>query len=338
MSSLTDKAKSIRLDNLDDVRLPSPSSSQTPSSTSPAATPGPRTGVGAFTASLAMGHQLEADNERLKLQLDKFEDAVVVEFLDPKLVRVSRYANRHELSFSGSEFQKLRDDIESAGRNVQAIKVRPLQIEDGLQTYEIVFGHRRHRACLELGLPVAAIVEDLTDAELFAEMDRENRARADLSPWEQGVMYKQALDAGLFRSQRHLAESIGVPQSAVSRSVTLADLPEFVLSAFANPLELQFRWAAAMQERLKSDPEAVKLVAAELTALLPQLPAKEVFRRLTGVALTTLPAPLQLTSGGRNVGSFGVSKSGDLEIYVNKGVLDASAQKKLSDFLLKLLG
>ncbi|MGS0755867.1 hypothetical protein ACVBEH_15110 [Roseateles sp. GG27B] len=115
-------------------------------------------------------------------------------------------------------------------------------------------------------------------------------------------------------------------------------MPEFVLSAFANPLELQFRWAAPIQERLKSDPEAVKLVAAELTALLPQLPAKEVFRRLTGVALTTLPALLQLTSGGRNVGSFGVSKSGDLEIYVNKGVLDASAQKKLSDFLLKLLG
>ena len=33
--------------------------------------------------------------------------------------------------------------------------------------YEIVFGHRRHCACMELGLPVLALVENLTEQEWF---------------------------------------------------------------------------------------------------------------------------------------------------------------------------
>jgi ParB family chromosome partitioning protein len=92
------------------------------------------------------------------------------------------------LSFSGPEFAALKAEIASAGRNVQPIKVRPPSggKEKGCE-FEVACGNRRHRACLELGLPIAAVVESLTDAELFAEMNREDREREDLTPWEQGV-------------------------------------------------------------------------------------------------------------------------------------------------------
>ncbi|MBK9363084.1 MAG: hypothetical protein IPM99_19260 [Rubrivivax sp.] len=81
----------------------------------------------------------------------------------------------------------------------------------------MVFGHRRHRACLELGLPVQAMVVDMYDQQLFEAMERENRARKNLSAWEQGTMYRRALDEGLYPSQRRLAESLGVDISLVSR-------------------------------------------------------------------------------------------------------------------------
>ena len=82
----------------------------------------------------------------------------------------------------------LKSEMESAGGNVQAIKVRPIPGTEP-QEYEIVFGHRRHRACLDLGLEVLATIESIDDKELFKEMDRENRQRADLRPYEQGLMY-----------------------------------------------------------------------------------------------------------------------------------------------------
>ena len=178
MSKLTDKAKNISFDDEDEAPA-----------AAPAPVDRPRTAMGAISASIAMGRGVEAENRDLRAKLERFEDATIVEFLDPKRIKPSRFANRHELSFAGAEFEGLKAEIQAAGRNVQPIKVRRVgQGGDGQDEYEIAFGHRRHRACLELGLPVAAIVEVLTDAQLFTEMERENRERQDLSPWEQGVM------------------------------------------------------------------------------------------------------------------------------------------------------
>lgn len=184
--------------------------------------------------------------------------------LDPSVIHPSRWANRHELSFAGSDFQQLKDEIAGAGKNVQPIKVRPLDKQPG--QYEIVFGHRRHRACLELGLPVEAIVEAMDDQALFAEMDRENRLRADLRPYEQGVMYQRALDDGLFSSQRQLSEKLGVNVSAVSRALDIAALPQHVLDAFSSPLSIQFRWSALLKDAIKTDADAVKARALKVVA------------------------------------------------------------------------
>ena len=90
------------------------------------------------------------------------------------------------------------------------------------QGYEIVYGHRRHRACLDLGLPVLAVVEEVGEQQLFEQMERENRARADLSAWEQGMMYARALDQGLYPSNRQLAQAIGRDLGDVGKALSLA--------------------------------------------------------------------------------------------------------------------
>jgi ParB family chromosome partitioning protein len=190
-------------------------------------------------------------------------------------------------------------------------------------------------------LPVLAVVDNLDDRALFVEMDRENRNRKDLSAWEQGQMYRRALNEGLFPSNRKLAEATGVDLGAVGKALSLADLPAQVLAAFASPLELQFRWAKPLNDALASDEKSVLMRAATLAALGTKLPAKEVFERLTqltnpGVEPFNPPAPIEVQAGGKSAATLQLKQSG-LSISFKKGAVpDARVPelvKLLEDFL-----
>lgn len=185
--------------------------------------------------------------------------------LPPSEIRPSSWANRHADSFKSAEFEGLKAEIKSAGRNIQPIKVRPVRdSQDGFK-YEVVFGHRRHRACFDLGLDVWSIVEEMDDKHLFIEMDRENRQRADLRPYEQGLMYVRALDQGLFASIRKLAEDVGADPTNVSRAVGLARLPAAVLNAFESPLDIQYRWVVELKALVDKEPDVVLTRAAGIS-------------------------------------------------------------------------
>jgi len=206
--------------------------------------------------------------------------------LNPKSIKPTKWANRHDKSYEGQEFSELKAEIESAGGNVQAIKVRPIP-GSSPQEYEIVFGHRRHRACLELGFLVLATIESIDDKELFKEMDRENRLRADLRPYEQGLMYARALDEGLFSSQRKLAEELGLQSSNVSTAINIARLPKGVLDAFCSPLEIQYRWSAPLNDAVKTNLDLVLLRANEIVSSRlagVKISAVHVYDRLIGTS------------------------------------------------------
>ena len=199
----------------------------------------PGTMMSFLTAQSSAMQEADALKERVKT----LEGDSPLRKLDPSSIKPSKWANRHEASFLTAEFQELKAEIAAAGGNVQPIKVRPVQVLNGSThpidaTYELIFGHRRHRACLDLGIPVFAAVEDASDVSLFEQMERENRGRKNLSAWEQGTMYRKALDDGLYSSLRRLSESLGVDVSLVSKSVSLARLPETVVAAFQSPLDI----------------------------------------------------------------------------------------------------
>jgi ParB family chromosome partitioning protein len=209
--------------------------------------------------------------------------------LDPATIRASRWANRHEASFQGTDFEELKAEIADAQGNVQPIKVRPLREMEGLVAWEVVYGHRRHRACLELGLRVQAVVGELDDRSLWIEMERENRGRRELSAWEQGTQYRRALGAGLFASMSALARSIGRQPSQVSRAIAIAELPAPVIAAFPSPNDLQFNWADELKRALERD--AAQVLKAAEQAKSMRLPAKAVLERLTAVLAEPSVAP-----------------------------------------------
>lgn len=329
MSKLTEKGRGINFDDVDGEERAPPLLPEAR----------PRTAIGAISASLALGRGVEAENRQLKARLEKFEDATFVEFIDPKRIVPSRYANRHELSFAGREFAELRAHIAQAGRNIQPIKVRRAAVGGGTDdAFEIVFGHRRHRACLELGLPVAAIVEDVGDVELFAQMDRENRGRENLSPWEQGMMYKRALDLGLFASQRQLASAVGAQSGNVSTAIQLASLPAEIVAAFASPLDIQYRWGAELKAALDRDPEGMRARAAEVVATSPRPSARETLARLvaSGPGART-PLPRRFLVEGKVVGTWEQDAKGGLVLRVKPGVLTSAKEARLLAFVERLL-
>jgi ParB family chromosome partitioning protein len=288
--SLRDKASKIDFGSLPGMK---PGETK-PANPSPAK---PKTAPGLMMAQTAERRsELLQENDNLKAQvatlseaasraaelqeeLSAWDGAKATRLLDPRHIMPSEWANRDQCNFTGPDFEQLKEEIASAGGNVQAIKVRAVR-KDGELRYEVIFGHRRHRACLELGLPVLCVIDNLSDEELFIQMDRENRNRKNLSPWEQGVMYQRALERGLFPSNRRLAERVGVDLSLLGKALMLARLPKQVIEAFASPLDLQFRWAKALSDAAASDPEGLLKRAEEAKALGDSRPSSAVIELL----------------------------------------------------------
>lgn len=273
-----------------------------------------------------------ADELRGKLDdaltdLQQWDGAKAARLIDARQIIASRFANRHELGFSSPEFAQLKAEIESAGGNVQPIKVRSTGAGGaGLPMYELVFGHRRHRACLELGLPVLAVIDNLEDRALFVEMERENRSRKDLSAWEQGTMYRRALQLGLFPSNRKLAEAVGVDLSALGKALALAELPEAVVAAFASPLDLQFRWSKALHDALAADPAGINRRAAAFAAQRGSWTARQVFDALVaapavGVEPFHPPAPIRIELNGQVAATVSMQAAGGVSVSIGPGLV-----------------
>jgi len=305
----------------------------------------PGTMLGFMTAQSAAIQEADA----LRNRLASFEGASPARRVDPKLIAPSRWANRHASSFEEEAFEQLKADIGSAGGNVQAIKIRPISAHTAppvgpsnppapTPQFEIVFGHRRHRACLELGLPVLAVIEDLSEQQLFVEMERENRARKDLSAWEQGAMYARALDQGLYPSNRQLAMAIGRDLGDVGKALALARLPDAVVAAFATPLDLQFRWAKLLSDAQQKDPEGLIARAKSIRQAGGNLNAKQVLDRLIeglaaeGVGQSNPLAATVIERQGKQAATVTFDKKGRAVVRIDVPSDEARRRK-----LLKLI-
>lgn len=308
--------------------------------------------------------------EGLRERLAEFDGSSPVRWLDAATIRVSVWANRHADSFSDAEFEALKAEISAAGGNVQPIKVRPIVnavvassasstsgrgvgrsnggdagagAGEVKVVYEIVFGHRRHRACLELGLPVLAMIEAVDEQSLFVQMERENRQRKDLSAWEQGRMYARALDGGLYPSNRQLAAAIGRDLGDVGKALALARLPQAVVDAFSSPLDLQFRWAKPLSDAQQRDPDALVGRARAVRADNSRLNARQVFERLIE-STPTRGASIESTTeiavrvAGRQVASVRGDAQGRTTVVFTQAMTDEQRQqlaKAIEDFLAR---
>jgi len=271
----------------------------------------------------------------LKNEVEKLRAATPAMKVNPNEIRFSKWANRHDDSFKSEEFENFKKEILSAGGNIQAIKIRPIQ--DDIYKYEIVFGHRRHRACLELGIDVFAIIDSSLDEKcLFIEMDRENRQRANLRPYEQGVMYKKAIDDGLFSSLRKLSESLCIPLSNVAYAISIANLPKCVLDAFPSRLDIQYRWSGLLTDAFKKQDD---LLLSKAESIINErkngavISASETLDKLIHTKETVISMdPVTLKKDGKK---FAVVKktNGSVSVFFEKNKLSDLNFERLLTFI-----
>ena len=125
--------------------------------------------VGAMSESFeAMATNLREAQE--KLATGDLVVEVPTELIDPSFI-TDRIGD-------GGDMEIFTASIKEHGQRTP-ILLRPHPKLEG--RYQIAFGHRRYRALKSLGLPVKALIKNLTDDELVVAQGQENQSRLDLS-------------------------------------------------------------------------------------------------------------------------------------------------------------
>ena len=151
-------------------------------------------GIGALGAVTRSIDALAAKAEEARqLQQQLATGAVIVE-LEPQQIERSFISDR--MVEDSEAFRDLVEAIRQRGQD-SPILVRPHPGKPG--KYQIAFGHRRARAAEALGIPVKAVVKELTDVEHVIAQGQENSARADLSFIERALFAGRLEIAGYSR-------------------------------------------------------------------------------------------------------------------------------------------
>lgn len=126
--------------------------------------------------------------------------------------------------FEQSAHEELVASIREVGL-LEPVVVRPAS---EINTYEIVAGERRFRACSEIGMDAipAMVREELDDTEAARIALIENLARRDLSPIEEARGFQRLTQLGM--SQTEIGKRTHRSQGQVANTLRLLRLPEDV--------------------------------------------------------------------------------------------------------------
>ncbi|MCL4322594.1 MAG: ParB/RepB/Spo0J family partition protein [Deltaproteobacteria bacterium] len=120
------------------------------------------------------------------------------------------------------EMEELKGSIKEGG------VIEPIIVKIDGDKYKIISGHRRFRACVELGLQdIPAIIkeENISYKDVLSIQLEENLHRKNLTPLELANTYKIYRDVFNF-STRETAEKVHKSQSHVIETLQLLDLPD----------------------------------------------------------------------------------------------------------------
>lgn len=189
-------------------------------------------------------------------ELKQFSRAVVVA-LDPREIRLPKWFRTDDTDDeSRVAFDALKNSVSQHGSNVQPIKVSTLggaNVDDFLLSKrdidccELVFGFCRLRACRELGLPVMAIVEQLSQVEQLRQFVADHCCDRRWRPWRIGAAINHSIDSGVFPSIRRAAEELSMCVIDASFPASLDRLPSDLRTAFRR-VQIKPRHAKALIE------------------------------------------------------------------------------------------
>jgi ParB family chromosome partitioning protein len=172
---------------------------------------GSRGAVGAMSRSL---EQLSAERDAAKALSERLTNGESVLEIDTNLIDDSIVPDRMDSSDAG--FNEFTESIREKGQLVPAL-LRPHPAHP--ERYQIAYGHRRVRALRELGRPVRAVVQNLSDDDLVVAQGKENGEREDLSFIER-ARYATLLEDRNFKRDTIMA-ALSVDKTELSRLISI---------------------------------------------------------------------------------------------------------------------
>ena len=287
----------------------------------PVAVPSPppiaRVGAGVIGAAHRAIDDIRAERDRLRAIVEA--GGISVHDLDPKIIDPSPFPDRLP-DDDASDFQSLKHSIETEGQKVP-VQVRKHPSSDG--RFQIVYGHRRWRAALELARAVRAIEVDMSDHDLVVAQGIENASRQDLSWIERALFASRMDDAGIRPRDIYAALSIEDAELARMRSV-YRSVPADIIKAIGRAPKIgRPRWLD-LAKTISTTPNALEAVRRALSKASERTePSDQRFQRaLNAVKSNPTPrgAAVPLSdAAGRRLGAYTFSTK-DVRISAEGGL------------------
>ena len=217
-------------------------------------------------------HQLKNHVSEQTSKSSYFKTSSGIEFSEQELIYIDpmecepwKYANRQD-----DELGDIDQLIESIKNNkqLQPALVRKHPAPHGEVKYEIIFGRRRHFACLQLKIPFLAIKKNITNVqEAIVTQDAENKFRNDVSNYSNAKLYKKLLIDNVFKTEKELSKKLGLSQSSLNDLMAYAKIPDDIVKKIPNIHELSKQLAIKIVQLLnctKENHEKISNIADKL--------------------------------------------------------------------------
>lgn len=179
-----------------------------PKETEPVQRPAGRVGAGIIGATQRSLAEIREERDRL---LALVESGGAVQEINPSLIDPSPFPDR--LPDDDTEvFEEFKERFAAEGQKVPIqLRVNP----NDQDRYQIIFGHRRWRASLELERMVKAIVTDMSDHDLAVAQGIENSDRQDLT-WIERALFAGQMD-GQQVKPRDIKAALSIDDAELAR-------------------------------------------------------------------------------------------------------------------------
>ena len=223
----------------------------------PAPAPPTRVGAGVIGAAHRAIGDIRAERDRLRAIIESGEGSI--HDLDPKTIDPSPYPDRLP-DDDPRDFEQFKRSIEAEGQKI------PIQVRrhpSSIGRYQVVYGHRRWRAALELGQSVRAIEVEISDLDLVVAQGIENATRQDLT-WIERVLFASRMDdAGIKPRDIYAALSIEHTELARMRGV-YRSIPADIIEAIGRAPKIgRPRWLD-LAKTISAVPDALEAARAAL--------------------------------------------------------------------------
>ncbi len=182
-----------------------------------------KTGLGRGLDALINQQSLQDANNPINFAEIKRDDGKLFDILAKIPVElISSNPFQPRMHFDTEAFEELKKSILSNGL-IQPITVR----RNGYNTYQLISGERRLKACREIGykdIPAYIIKVD-SDETMLAMALIENIQREKLNPIEIGLAFKRLMEE-CHLTQEQIADTVGKDRTTIANTIRLLKLPK----------------------------------------------------------------------------------------------------------------